>query len=103
VAKGGEAVTKERVTKETGTEPGAAGVRVEYDDEVDVAYIHLVDHIGDGEAEKQIVVESDDLRAHVILDLDARGALLGIEIVGASHVLRPATLQNAPERSDWPT
>lgn len=72
-------------------------MRIEHGEENDVAYIHLVDHIGAGEAVRQVVVEDAAIKGEVILDLDHDGALLGIEIIGASHVLRPETLARASE------
>ncbi|TDC01010.1 DUF2283 domain-containing protein [Nonomuraea longispora] len=70
-------------------------MRIEYNDENDVAYIYLVDHINAGESATQIPVEADEIPGYVILDMDKEGALLGIEIVGASRILRPATLSAA--------
>ncbi|MEO3886522.1 DUF2283 domain-containing protein [Nonomuraea sp. B5E05] len=70
-------------------------MRIEYNDENDVAYIYLVDRINAGESATQIPVEADEIPGYVILDLDKEGALLGIEIVGASRILRPATLSAA--------
>ncbi|MFI7633771.1 DUF2283 domain-containing protein [Nonomuraea sp. NPDC049400] len=70
-------------------------MRIEHDDENDVAYIYLVDRIAAGEAARQVVVEADGVPGEVILDLDGQGALLGIEILGASHILRPETLATA--------
>ncbi|MGP3933229.1 DUF2283 domain-containing protein [Nonomuraea sp. KM88] len=70
-------------------------MRIEYNDENDVAYVYLVDTINAGESATQIPVEADEIPGYVILDLDKEGALLGIEIVGASRILRPATLSAA--------
>ncbi|MEV7011181.1 DUF2283 domain-containing protein [Streptosporangium sp. NPDC051022] len=67
-------------------------LRIEYDRENDVAYIYLVDEIASGEAKTQVLVEAPEMPGEVILDLDDRGSLLGIEIIGASDVLRPETL-----------
>jgi uncharacterized protein YuzE len=68
-------------------------MRIEYDSEVDAAYIYLVEEVRDGEAviQRNVNVFSD---AEMILDLDQRGLLLGIEIIGASHVLRSSLLQD---------
>lgn len=70
-------------------------MRIDYDDENDVAYVRLVDRVNAGESATQIPVEADEIPGYVILDLDKEGALLGIEIVGASRILRPATLSAA--------
>ncbi|MFG6195936.1 DUF2283 domain-containing protein [Nonomuraea sp. JJY05] len=75
-------------------------MRIKHDDENDVAYIYLVDRIGPGEAARQVVVEADGVPGEVILDLDEHGVLLGLEILGASHVLRPETLARAAHDED---
>jgi len=72
-------------------------VRIEHDRENNVAYIYLVDEIGEGEAVTQIEVEDDDLRGEIVLDLDREGRLLGIEVLGASRVLRPEVLALADD------
>ncbi|GII82824.1 hypothetical protein Ssi03_08140 [Sphaerisporangium siamense] len=76
-------------------------MRIEYDQENDVAYVYLVDHIGQGEAGTQIPVEAGALRGEVILDLDAQGLLLGVEIIGASQVLRPELLAQAHDPEEF--
>lgn len=65
-------------------------MRIERDAEVDAAYIYVVDTIKDGEAVTQVRAEMPPgSGADINLDLDSRGFLLGIEILGASRVLRP--------------
>jgi uncharacterized protein YuzE len=59
-----------------------------------------VDEVGDGEAVVQIVVDDERLAGTVVLDLDAAGRLLGVEVLGASDVLRPETLQQAVSATD---
>lgn len=63
-----------------------------YDVDADAAYFMVVDSIGPGEAVAQVEVEDERLRGHIILDLDKDGFLLGVEMIGASVQLRPATL-----------
>jgi uncharacterized protein YuzE len=70
-------------------------VVVKYDPIADAAYIDVVDHVDYGEAVVQIEVEDPDLKGGIILDLDERGFLLGVEILGARKVLRPETLSNS--------
>ncbi|NJP94149.1 DUF2283 domain-containing protein [Nonomuraea sp. FMUSA5-5] len=82
-------------------------MRIEYGEENDVAYIYLADHIGKGEAVRQVVVDDDGLRGEVIIDVDRDGKVLGVEIVGATHVLRPETLATADRHDEedpygWP-
>ncbi|MFB4268961.1 DUF2283 domain-containing protein [Nonomuraea sp. GTA35] len=77
-------------------------MRIEYGDENDVAYIYLVDHIGAGESARQVVLDDDGIRGEVILDVDREGKVLGIEVVGASYVLRPETLATAIREEEGP-
>lgn len=62
-------------------------MRVTYDAVADMAYIYLVDEIKPGEAVRQAVA-GDDTAA--VLDLDAEGRVLGIELSGRR--LHPALL-----------
>ena len=70
-------------------------VEITFDPEADAAYLTIVDRIEPGEAVAQVVVEDDRLRGEVILDLDEAGQLLGVEVLGASDLLRPAVLAAA--------
>ena len=69
-------------------------MRVTYDPEADAAYAYLVDHIEPGEAVRQVIAHDGD----VVLDLDAKGRLLGVEVLGAKRLLRPETLLRAEKR-----
>ncbi|MER7793955.1 DUF2283 domain-containing protein [Streptomyces sp. NPDC097640] len=60
-------------------------MRVTYDAETDMGYIYLVDEIGPGEAVRQELTEDGS----VILDFDAQGRLLGVELSGAKSRLHP--------------
>ena len=51
-------------------------MKIEYDKEVDAAYIYIKDFIKDGEAKKTI-----ELDESIILDFDENNKLLGIEII----------------------
>jgi uncharacterized protein YuzE len=55
------------------------------------AYVHLVDDVRPGEAVRQEVVSG----GNVVLDFDAQGKLLGIEILDANLMLRPETIARA--------
>jgi uncharacterized protein YuzE len=66
-------------------------MRVTYDPSAGAAYIYIVDTISRGEARQSVAVHDGD----VMLDLDANGRLLGIEILGAERLLRPETLAAA--------
>jgi uncharacterized protein YuzE len=71
-------------------------MRITYDPSVDAAYIVIVDPIEPGSSRTQIQIpHSDELHADFILDFDAEGSLLGIEILSASKGLKPETLARA--------
>ena len=61
-------------------------VVITVDDEVDAAYITL-QHVGEGQAVRQIVVDDGRLSGEVVLDLDRAGRLLGIELIGYHSLL----------------
>jgi uncharacterized protein YuzE len=50
-------------------------MKVKYDREVDILYIHL---------SEEKVVESDEDKPGIILDYDAIGNIVGIEVINAS-------------------
>jgi uncharacterized protein YuzE len=74
---------------------GANPPRVTYDAEANAAYIYLADAIGRGEAVRQQVVDGD-----IILDFDASGRLLGIEVLDARRRLPDGILAMAPSQAD---
>ena len=57
-------------------------MKLEYDKEVDAAYIYIKYPIKDGEAEKTIELNDD-----LIVDFDKNGKLIGIEVLNASKVI----------------
>ncbi len=57
-----------------------------YDPQADAAYFRLA---------KGDVVESAEVSPGVVLDYDADGRILGIEIVGASNILAPGDWSKA--------
>ncbi|MGW4065473.1 DUF2283 domain-containing protein [Amycolatopsis sp. NPDC004747] len=63
----------------------ALPIQSTYDAEVDALYIRLKEHIAAGESVRQVTVEGVPGDSEVILDYDAGGILVGIEILGASH------------------
>jgi len=65
-------------------------MRLEYDKEVDAAYIYLVYSIRDGEAKKTV-----EINDNVIVDFNEKGQLIGIEVLNASEVLGKKTLLEA--------
>jgi uncharacterized protein YuzE len=70
-------------------------MRVKYDRGADAAYISLIERIAPGEAKRQEVTESG-----LVLDFDAQGRLLGIEVLDPRRMLRPETL-DAALTTDW--
>ncbi|MFF9868212.1 DUF2283 domain-containing protein [Streptomyces sp. NPDC013953] len=67
-------------------------MRVTYDAVANMAYIHLVDRIDPGEAVQQVVA-GDGTTA--VLDFDAQGRLLGVELFDAGSRLHPDLLDAA--------
>ncbi|WP_269716489.1 DUF2283 domain-containing protein [Caulobacter sp. NIBR2454] len=57
-----------------------------YDPQADAAYLRLA---------KGDVVESAEVSPGVVLDYDAEGRILGIEIIGASKVVAPGDWSKA--------
>jgi uncharacterized protein YuzE len=58
-------------------------MKMSYDPEADAAYISLADHP---------VAESEEVARSVVLDFDAEGRLLGIEVLNATNTLAPGAL-----------
>jgi len=65
-------------------------MKLEYDKEVDAAYIYIEYPIKEGEAKKTI-----ELNENIILDFDNTGKLLGVEVLDASKVLNKKVLLEA--------
>lgn len=65
-------------------------MKLEYDKDVDAAYIYFQHPIKDGEAKKTI-----ELNDTIILDFDEADKLIGIEILDASKVLNKKVLHDA--------
>ena len=71
-------------------------MRAEFDRAANCAYMYLKE-IADGEAATQCVVECDEASGMIVLDLDKKGRLIGIEVMGATKAL-PQELLDAAER-----
>ncbi len=69
-------------------------MRVTYDADADAAYLYAVESIGFGEVARTVVCDIPLDRAAINLDFDSAGRLLGVEILGASRVLRPESLRS---------
>ncbi len=62
-------------------------VKLEYDKDVDAAYIYLEYPIKAGSAKRTI-----ELNDNIILDFDDKGKLIGVEILDASKILNKKLL-----------
>ncbi|GAA2818262.1 DUF2283 domain-containing protein [Kitasatospora sp. CM 4170] len=62
-------------------------MRISCDPEADAAMIYLVDLIKPGEAVEQVVVDDVPGPGELVLDFDASGRILAIEVIGASRLL----------------
>ena len=65
-------------------------MRIEYDKEVDCAYIYL-----DGSVENGGSMKTIELNDNIILDSNNKGQLIGIEVLSASKVLNKKALLSA--------
>ncbi|MGO2745488.1 DUF2283 domain-containing protein [Mycetocola reblochoni] len=74
-------------------------MRLTYDREADAAYLMVVDNIGPGEAVRQVQVPDDESAVgQFILDFDANGKLLGMEVLFASDALPASAIADAEPR-----
>lgn len=64
-------------------------MRLEYDKEVDAAYIYF-EHPIKGKVKRTV-----ELKENINLDFDKNGKLLGVELLDASKVLKKKTILNA--------
>lgn len=69
-------------------------MRVTFDGETDVGYIQFADELGPGLASGRVVAE-DAHGSSVVLDFDADGRLLGVELLSARRQLHPDLLPGA--------
>jgi len=74
--------------------------RVTFDAEADAAYVPLA-RTRPGDATVQVFVRGVPGPADIVLDFDAAGRLLGVEVIGASAILAPELLA-AADRLDPP-
>lgn len=72
-------------------------VRLTHDAEADAAYVYLVDEINRGEVASSRVADIPMDGAALTVDFDADGRVIGIEVLGASRVLRPETISAAED------
>jgi uncharacterized protein YuzE len=67
-----------------------------YDSEADAAYFYIEHGFAEGSAVENVVVERPG-RGDIVLDFDAGGHLLGVEVIGATELLRTTVLDNADQ------
>ena len=65
-------------------------MKIEYDKEVDAAYIYIKYPIKEGEA-----VNNVKLKDNIIVDFDKDGKLLGVEVLDASKFLSRSVLEES--------
>jgi len=70
-------------------------MKLEYDPQIDAAYISLADEIGSGAAATTVPVDPEEIDGEINLDFDRDGRLIGIEIQSASRFLPPSLLASA--------
>lgn len=71
-------------------------MRMSYDSEANAAYLTIEQHITDGSAIENVVVERPG-QGDIVLDFDADGRLLGVEVIGARELLSADVLATADE------
>ena len=69
-------------------------MRVTFDRSANAAYIFLRE-IGPGEAASQYLCEARQAKGMIVLDFDAKGRLIGIEILNATRALPAELLERA--------
>jgi uncharacterized protein YuzE len=67
-------------------------LRMTYDPDADAGFIYITDPIETGGAASSTMLEKFTPGAAVIASFDANDKLLGIELLGASRLLRPGVL-----------
>lgn len=67
--------------------------RFTVDHSSDAAYLPVAPTIGAGESVENVLIERD--QGTIVLDFDVQGRLLGVEILGATGLLTPATIADA--------
>ena len=67
--------------------------RFTVDHSADAAYLSVAPSIGAGESVENVLIER--AQGTIVLDFDAEGRLLGVEILSATALLTPATIADA--------
>ena len=69
-------------------------MRVTYDSEANAAHLDIEDDVPKGSAVENVVIERPG-RGDIVLDFDADGRLRGVEVIGATELLRTTVLAGA--------
>jgi uncharacterized protein YuzE len=69
-------------------------MRITFDPEADAAYVFLEHNIATGAAVENVVVGREG-KGDLVLDFDADGYLLGVEIIGATELVHRSVLAAA--------
>ena len=69
-------------------------MRMTFDPDADAAYFSIEDEIAAGAAIENVVIERNG-KGEIVLDFDADGYLLGVEIIGATGLLHGSVLSTA--------
>lgn len=69
-------------------------MRIEFDSSANAAYLSIESHIPAGSAVENVVVGRNG-QGDIVLDFDAGGRLLGVEVIGATELLSQAVLAAA--------
>jgi uncharacterized protein YuzE len=69
-------------------------MRMTFDPDANAAYFYIEDEISPGAAIENVVVERAS-KGDIVLDFDANGYLLGVEIIGATGLLHGPVLSKA--------
>ena len=67
--------------------------RVTVDHATDAAYFPVAPTIGEGESVENVLIER--AQGTIVLDFDAEGRLLGVEVLGAAALLTTETIAGA--------
>ncbi|MDF2899389.1 MAG: hypothetical protein K0Q46_6175 [Rhodococcus erythropolis] len=73
-----------------------------YDPDADASYIYVASDRANGDAVRQQHVYCDGSDGQIILDYDRDGRLLGIELLGASSLLRASALSTVEQPETGP-
>lgn len=71
-------------------------MHMSYDSEANAAYLTIEQDIPGGSAIENVVVERPG-QGDIVLDFDANGRLLGVEVIGARELLSADVLATADE------